>query len=99
MSNSQKDSVEVPMASTETLKTSQLPKHSPIDLTFKNLVYSVEVPDQDSKHTFWGKSYVRKELLRGVSGVLRAGKVTTIMGCSGAGKTTLLNTLAWRVPR
>lgn len=38
-----------------------------------------------------------RQLLRGVQGYVRPGKLTALMGASGAGKTTLLNTLAQRI--
>lgn len=41
--------------------------------------------------------YIKKEILKGVSGILKAGKVNVIMGASGAGKTTLLNILSCRL--
>jgi ABC-type multidrug transport system ATPase subunit len=40
-----------------------------------------------------------KPILKGVSGVAKAGETTVIMGASGAGKTTLLNILACRIAR
>ncbi|KNE56283.1 hypothetical protein AMAG_02109 [Allomyces macrogynus ATCC 38327] len=39
------------------------------------------------------------ELLRGVSGELKAGRVCAIMGPSGSGKTTFINVLTGKVPR
>ena len=38
-----------------------------------------------------------KEILRGVSGHFRPGKLTAILGPSGAGKTSLLNILAGQI--
>ncbi|KAJ3065620.1 hypothetical protein HDU98_011047, partial [Podochytrium sp. JEL0797] len=40
-----------------------------------------------------------KEILKGVSGEIRAGRMTAIMGPSGAGKTTFMNVLMGRVAR
>ena len=40
---------------------------------------------------------IDKTLLRNLSGIFKAGKLTAIMGASGAGKTTLLNAIACRI--
>ncbi len=45
----------------------------------------------------WKKKYEDKLILRDISGIFKAGKVSAIMGASGAGKTTLLNILACRI--
>jgi ABC-type multidrug transport system ATPase subunit len=70
-----------------------------IDIAFRNMTYSVEVPVERG---FFNAScctqMVKKDLLMGVSGIFRAGEVSAIMGASGAGKTTLLNVLAGRIP-
>jgi ABC-type multidrug transport system ATPase subunit len=42
---------------------------------------------------------VKKEILKGVTGLIQHGKVTAIMGASGAGKTSLLNLLACRISK
>ena len=36
------------------------------------------------------------ELLRGISGAFRPGRLTALMGVTGAGKTTLMDVLAGR---
>ncbi|KAJ3266288.1 hypothetical protein HDU77_001777 [Chytriomyces hyalinus] len=40
-----------------------------------------------------------KEILQGVSGSIRAGRMTAIMGPSGAGKTTFMNVLMGKIAR
>lgn len=51
-----------------------------VTLTFKDIRYVVKASTTDEK----------LELLKGVDGVIEAGKMTALMGSSGAGKTTLM---------
>ncbi|CAI7599821.1 unnamed protein product [Penicillium crustosum] len=52
--------------------------------SFKDLSYYVNVNSEE------------KQLLRSISGYVKPGQLTALMGASGAGKTTLLDTLAQR---
>ncbi|TIC28832.1 ABC multidrug transporter [Wallemia mellicola] len=60
-------------------------KPSEADFTFKNVTYTVPTAAGD------------KRLLDNVTGYVRPGTITALMGASGAGKTTLLNTLSQRM--
>lgn len=40
----------------------------------------------------------KKTILHNISGTIRGGRLTAIMGCSGAGKTTFLSALLGRIP-
>ncbi|TIB86116.1 ABC multidrug transporter [Wallemia mellicola] len=60
-------------------------KPSEADFTFKNVSYTVPTPGGDRK------------LLNDITGFVRPGTITALMGASGAGKTTLLNTLSQRM--
>ncbi|PKA51611.1 Putative pleiotropic drug resistance protein 7 [Apostasia shenzhenica] len=66
---------------------------SPLSLTFDNVQYSVDMP-QEMKDK--GVVEDRLVLLKGVSGAFRPGVLTALMGVSGAGKTTLMDVLAGR---
>ncbi|KAG7350244.1 ABC-2 type transporter-domain containing protein [Nitzschia inconspicua] len=58
----------------------------PVNLTFKDMHYTVT--------SSIGKEKI--ELLKGIDGVIAAGKMTALMGSSGAGKTTLMDVLSLR---
>ncbi|KAI5745009.1 hypothetical protein M8J76_007375 [Diaphorina citri] len=68
------------------LKEHVFPKRPVVDITFKNLRFTVS--------KYHGFKKVNKEILHGISGEFKAGQLTAIMGPSGAGKSTLLNILA-----
>mmetsp|Transcript_5321 Transcript_5321/g.13445 ORF Transcript_5321/g.13445 Transcript_5321/m.13445 type:complete len:1489 (+) Transcript_5321:283-4749(+) len=57
-----------------------------VDLTFQDIRYTVMSSISKEK----------LELLKGIDGVVEAGKMTALMGSSGAGKTTLMDVLAMR---
>jgi ABC-type lipoprotein export system ATPase subunit len=57
-----------------------------VDLTFKAIHYTVKSSITNEQ----------LELLKGIDGVVEAGKMTALMGSSGAGKTTLMDVLAMR---
>lgn len=73
-------------------------KVAPIDIVFHNLAYTVMVKDEKSK-ACKRLPKIKKEILKGVTGIVTHGKVTAIMGASGAGKTSLLNILACRIEK
>ncbi|CAH9131530.1 unnamed protein product [Cuscuta epithymum] len=77
----------------ETSKTRMVLPFEPHSLTFDNVTYSVDMP-QEMKDQ--GATDDRLVLLNGVSGAFRPGVLTALMGVSGAGKTTLLDVLAGR---
>ncbi|AFR98586.2 ABC transporter PMR5 [Cryptococcus neoformans C23] len=52
--------------------------------TFEDVYYTVQVAGKD------------KPLLNGISGYVKGGSLTALMGASGAGKTTLLDTISLR---
>ncbi|GJN24107.1 hypothetical protein PR202_gb11825 [Eleusine coracana subsp. coracana] len=62
-------------------------------LTFRNLNYYVVTPPEMLKQGYPAR---KLQLLHSVTGVLRPGVLSALMGASGAGKTTLLDVLAGR---
>ncbi|XVF74664.1 hypothetical protein PTKIN_Ptkin13bG0129600 [Pterospermum kingtungense] len=65
----------------------------PHSVTFDNIVYSVDMPQEMKEQ---GITEDRLVLLKSVSGAFRPGVLTALMGVSGAGKTTLMDVLAGR---
>jgi ABC-type multidrug transport system ATPase subunit len=60
-------------------------RFEPLAIAFKDICYSVTLPDG-----------VELDLLTNVSGYFKPGSLTALMGSSGAGKTTLLDVLSGR---
>ncbi|CAI9101373.1 OLC1v1038679C1 [Oldenlandia corymbosa var. corymbosa] len=65
----------------------------PLTVVFKDLQYYVGAPPGMKENGFNKK---RLQLLRDITGALKPGVLTALMGVSGAGKTTLLDVLAGR---
>ncbi|XP_061343431.1 pleiotropic drug resistance protein 1-like isoform X2 [Gastrolobium bilobum] len=65
----------------------------PHSITFDEVTYSVQMPQQMKDRSVLGDKLV---LLKGVSGAFRPGVLTALMGVTGAGKTTLMDVLAGR---
>ncbi|KAG5525529.1 hypothetical protein RHGRI_031988 [Rhododendron griersonianum] len=65
----------------------------PVTLTFQDVQYCIETPLEMRERGFTQKQL---QLLCDITGVLRPGILTALMGVSGAGKTTLLDVLAGR---
>ncbi|GKV17137.1 hypothetical protein SLEP1_g27679 [Rubroshorea leprosula] len=62
----------------------------PLTVVFQDLQYCVDIPLEE------GLNQKKLQLLSDVTGALRPGVLTALMGVSGAGKTTLLDVLAGR---
>ncbi|KAI8531756.1 hypothetical protein RHMOL_Rhmol11G0160400 [Rhododendron molle] len=65
----------------------------PLTLAFQDVQYSIETPSEMRER---GSTQKQLQLLCAITGVLRPGILTALMGVSGAGKTTLLDVLAGR---
>ena len=61
----------------------------PMSLVFSDLHYTVKVKNQEGQT-------VDRKLLNGISGYVKPGQLTALMGASGAGKTTLMDVIAGR---
>ncbi|GLT31125.1 hypothetical protein SLA2020_058860 [Shorea laevis] len=65
----------------------------PLTVVFQDLQYCVDIPLEMKEEGFNQK---KLQLLSDITGALRPGVLTALMGVSGAGKTTLLDVLAGR---
>ncbi|KAK4339776.1 hypothetical protein RND71_041238 [Anisodus tanguticus] len=65
----------------------------PLSLVFRDVQYFVDTPAEMKELGF---TQNRLQLLSDITGALRPGVLTALMGVSGAGKTTLLDVLAGR---
>ncbi|GLT88466.1 hypothetical protein SLE2022_064910 [Rubroshorea leprosula] len=65
----------------------------PLTVVFEDLQYYVDTPLEMTERGFAEK---KLQLLSNITGALRPGVLTALMGVSGAGKTTLLDVLAGR---
>ncbi|KAJ0013551.1 hypothetical protein Pint_21143 [Pistacia integerrima] len=65
----------------------------PLTNTFQNVQYYINTPSAMRKH---GCAQKKLQLLSDITGAVRPGVLTALMGVSGAGKTTLLDVLAGR---
>ncbi|KAL0907286.1 hypothetical protein M5K25_021686 [Dendrobium thyrsiflorum] len=65
----------------------------PLTMTFQNVNYYIDAPKEMIERGFLDK---RLQLLENITGALRPGILTALMGISGAGKTTLMDVLCGR---
>ncbi|KAJ0035986.1 hypothetical protein Pint_24206 [Pistacia integerrima] len=65
----------------------------PLTLTFQDVQYYVDAPQEMKKRGFEEK---KLQLLSDITGAFRPGILTALMGVSGAGKTTLIDVLSGR---
>ncbi|KAD6794569.1 hypothetical protein E3N88_05465 [Mikania micrantha] len=74
-------------------KTGMILPFEPHSITFHNIKYSLDMPQEMKEQ---GITEERLVLLKDLSGSFRPGVLTALMGVSGAGKTTLMDVLAGR---
>ncbi|KAE9585402.1 putative sulfate-transporting ATPase [Lupinus albus] len=88
-----KDLSEITSSSDKKPRTGIVLPFQPLSLAFNNVSYHVDMPAEMKSQ---GIHEDRLQLLKDVSGALRPGVLTALMGVSGAGKTTLMDVLAGR---
>lgn len=71
--------------------------YNQVELRFKDLRVSVNISKM--KAFFTGCKSGKKDILKGISGIVASGQILAIIGSSGAGKTSLLDTLVGKVRR
>ncbi|XP_071715772.1 pleiotropic drug resistance protein 1-like isoform X1 [Rutidosis leptorrhynchoides] len=81
------------MEGNENKKRGMVLPFEPHSITFDNIKYSVDMPQEMKEQ---GANEDRLVLLKNLSGAFRPGVLTALMGVSGAGKTTLMDVLAGR---
>ncbi|XAR69345.1 Xenobiotic-transporting ATPase [Bertholletia excelsa] len=77
----------------QNIKRGMVLPFEPLSITFDDVGYSVDMPQEMKAH---GISEDRLVLLKGLSGTFRPGVLTALMGVTGAGKTTMMDVLAGR---
>ncbi|GAY57247.1 hypothetical protein CUMW_177990, partial [Citrus unshiu] len=82
-----------PMTNKESYKGKMVLPFEPLTVAFQDLKYYIDTPLEMRERGFTEK---KLRLLYDVTGSLRPGVLTALMGVSGAGKTTLLDILAGR---
>ncbi|GAY57257.1 hypothetical protein CUMW_178040 [Citrus unshiu] len=82
-----------PMTNKESYKDKMVLPFEPLTVAFQDLKYYIDTPVEMRERGFTEK---KLRLLYDVTGSLRPGVLTALMGVSGAGKTTLLDVLAGR---
>jgi len=78
-----------PKSSSRIINNSFSLPFTPLSLAFHDLHYTVKVKNSEG-------ATVDRKLLNGISGYVKPGQLTALMGASGAGKTTLMDVIAGR---
>ncbi|XP_022154233.1 pleiotropic drug resistance protein 3-like isoform X2 [Momordica charantia] len=91
--NSVEQQAASPKAAIESSKGRIALPFTPLTVVFRDLHYYVDMPVAMRERGFTQK---KLQLLSDITGALRPGILTALMGVSGAGKTTLLDVLAGR---
>ncbi|XP_031741892.1 pleiotropic drug resistance protein 3 isoform X2 [Cucumis sativus] len=94
-SKNRQESISVEQAPTavESIQARLALPFKPLTVVFQDLQYYVDMPLEMRER---GASQKKLQLLSDITGALRPGILTALMGVSGAGKTTLLDVLAGR---